>query len=218
MLTAGTRRAFSIAEVVVSVSILAIMGALVIPNVTRYLYRARIQADADVLDSLGYAKMEFTKTITLYPGRISDFGTIIKIGDPSVCNSIAPSNGTTAYASADTEQWKGTRAPGTSGGKAGPYIGWPTPTSGLKLNIGTALNDMRRTTNNATEGFMQILVPEVRYADALMLNSIVDGGGIPGANRTDTSGTVRWVTTPSGPRDTVTLTWNMAVHRNCTGT
>lgn len=210
------RPAFTIVEMVASISILVIMAALVVPNVTQYVYQAHIQADADILDSIGLAKIAFTKAIGLYPGKLSQLGTLITQNDSSVCNNKLPSTALSAFTATDVGQWSGSSAPG-AGGHAGPYLGFPIPVTGLRLNIGIAKNQMRRTTANNAAGFMQVVVPEVRYNDALALNLIVDGGGTPGPNRTDTSGTVRWATTPSNARDTVTLTWNMAIQANCTG-
>ncbi|MDQ6718264.1 MAG: type II secretion system GspH family protein [Gemmatimonadota bacterium] len=215
-MTRSQRPAFTIAEVVVSVSILAIMAALVVPNATRYLYHKRIQADADMLDSIAQAKLDFRTAIDLYAGKLSQFGTVIAINDSTICNNIAPSTALVAFAASDTGQWSGNVTP-TSPGHAGPYLGFVIPKTGLRLNIGTALNQMRRTTANNVAGYIQVVVPQVTYADARALNLIVDGNDLPGANRTDTSGSVRWVAGPAGPRDTVTLTWNMGVQANCTG-
>ncbi len=214
--TRKRRTAFTITEVVVSVGILTIMASLVVPAATGYLYRARIQADADMLDSITAAKFAFTTAIDLYPGKLSHLGTQIVAGDASICNNVSPSTALVTYAALDAGQWNGSTNP-TPPGHAGPYIGFPIPLTGLRLNIGTAQDQMRRTTNNTTAGFMQVVVPEVRYSDALALDAIVDGSDKPGPNRTDTSGTVRWATTPTGVRDTVTLTWNMGIQANCTG-
>jgi Tfp pilus assembly major pilin PilA len=196
---------------VVSVAILAIVAAVVIPNTTRYLYQQRLTADAALLDSIGYARLAFKDALNAYPGRMSHLATVITgngiTGDSTSCNGT---NGgaITFYSSGNVNFWTGT-LPSTPPKHAGPYFGRPIPKTGLQLNIGVAQDKLVRLSSNSTLGFQNIIVPAVSYADAIAFDRIVDGFDLAGPNRTDTAGTVRWSTTPSGPRDTVTLRWYM---------
>ena len=198
---------------VVSVAILAIVAAIVIPNATRYLYQRRLQADVALLDSIGYARLDMRLATTAYPGRMSHLATAITgngiTGDSTSCNGT--NGGTiTFYGTGAVNFWTGF-IPSTAPAHAGPYFGRPIPKTGLALNIGVAQDKLVRLSGNTTVGFQNIIVPAVSYADAIAFDRIVDGQDLPGPNRTDTAGTVRWSTTPSGPRDTVTLRWYMVI-------
>jgi prepilin-type N-terminal cleavage/methylation domain-containing protein len=205
---------FTIAEVVVSIAILAVLAAVVIPNGTRYLYDSRLRADAALLDSINIARNDFFKAIIKYPGRMSMLarqihGNGFNAGDSTSCNGT--NGGTISWIGvADSSHWNGGLPP-TAPAHAGPYFGRPIPSTGLQLSIGVAQDKLVRTSSNSVIGWQNIVIPAVSYADAIALDKIVDGDDLQGPNRTDTAGTLRWATTPSGPRDTVTLRWYMVL-------
>jgi prepilin-type N-terminal cleavage/methylation domain-containing protein len=209
------RRGFTIAEMVVSVAILAILASVIVPSGSRYIYQTRLQDDADLLDSItrGRIAMRNAATAVLFiPGRMSDLSSEITTKDSTSCNGT---NGQVAvlYSSAAVNSWtNAVFVSPTPPAHAGPYFGRIIPETGLRLSFGTAQDKMvRLPTINSTYGFQNIIIPAVTYADARAFNAIVDGADLPGPNRTDTAGTVRWSTTPSGPSDTVTMRWYMAI-------
>jgi prepilin-type N-terminal cleavage/methylation domain-containing protein len=215
VLKSGSRRpGFTIAEMVVSVAILAIVAAVVIPNATRYIYQQRLTSDVALLDSIVAGRQDFRNALNAYPGRMSHLATAItgngfNLGDSTSCNGT--NGGTiTFYSAGNVSFWTGA-TPSTPPKHAGPYFGRPIPKTGLQLSIGVAQDNLVRLSGNNTVGFQNIIVPAVSYADAIAFDRIVDGFDLAGANRTDTAGTVRWSSTPSGPRDTVTLRWYMAL-------
>ena len=208
------RRAFSIGEMVASVAILAILAGIVVPSVARYLYEQKIEATAALLDSLSAAKMAFQKAITVYPGHLSHLTTLpTALVDESDCNGVGTSTPKVLYTAGQMNFWSGGSTPVQ--GHSGPYFGRVIPKTGFPIGIGTANDQMWRTSANATAGFLMILVPGVPYADAKALNDYMDGSGIPGPNRTDTAGAVRWSTTPSGALDLVTLLFFMGIRNAC---
>jgi prepilin-type N-terminal cleavage/methylation domain-containing protein len=210
----GARAGFTIAEMVVSVAILAIIGAIVVPNVNRYLYNQELQATVDMLDSLSRSRIAFVRTIGLTPGRLSQLTTPITITDNPSCNGIAPSQSASVYSSSHVNLWTGFTAPPV-GGHSGPFFGRSIPFAGYPLPIGIVNDRIVRTTANLAAGFITFQIPNVTYADAIALNNMVDGGGTPGPSRTDTAGALRWSTTPTGTSDLVTLLWVMGGKNGC---
>jgi hypothetical protein len=205
---------------VVSVAILGILAAVIVPNATRYLYNKRLQADAVLLDSISYARVDFGKAVTEWPGRLSQLArqitgnVTLSAGDSTSCNGSETGGQVTFYNSLALNYWSGASTP-TAPLHSGPYFGRPIPTSGLQLNIGLAEDKLLRLSVGSGVGFQAIVVGGVTYADARAFDKMVDGNDLPGASRTDTAGTVRWVNTPAGPRDTVTVRWYMGQRSIC---
>lgn len=170
--------AFSLVEVLVAIAVMVTLAAVIAPAVVRMLDRARVDRAHDSLTTLAAAIFEFQADVDSWPAALTQLSEPITTAQSNSCGGSYGVKG-----GAPAKAW------------AGPYINRVVPTSGLPVGIGTALNPLVHGTVP-----LRIVVEGVTEADALVLDTLVDGDDGPAA------GTVQW--TGSG---VVTLNWVMPV-------
>ena len=188
-------RGFTIAELIVACAVLAILGSAVVPTVAAYLNRKRITDSLDTLASLAIGINAFRATVLNWPGRLSDLTTNIVAGQSTACTGVAytlPSRWATS----------------------GPYFDQAIPTTGFQLPIGVANDALQRVPNSAATGFLNIVIPGVRFQDAQAMNDIGDGPGDTNQpDRSNTTGLLQWSAPGAGER--VTITYGVPVNKFC---
>lgn len=196
------RHGFSMLEMVVAMAILVVLGAVMVPSSIQYLRAKDIQNTALVLNELADSAKSFKAVITQYPGKLSHLSTPILTGDLSSCSGIAPSPSTADdYGATNFPKW------------INPFWRVVIPTQGFRLPIGTANDQMIRTSNNTTAGFLQIIIPNVPYDIALDMNVEMDGPNDPISSRSSTTGMIRYGVPSSA--ELVQLTYSISVAKTC---
>lgn len=189
---------FSIAEIVVAIAIMAILGAIVVPSVGSYLDRKRVEDSAATLDSLRVAIGRFRTATTDYPGRLSHLTKRITTSDRTACNTAA--NTIVNYASQ------------TGWDNNGPFWDRSIPRTGVPLQIGTVRDSMHRTSTSVLPGAMVMTIPNVSIEDARELNLLEDGPlDADQANGSNTTGTVQFTL----PSTSSTVTYFIPVANSC---
>ena len=176
-------------EIVVALTIMAIMVAVIVPSVKARIDEAVITTLQTTLDNVLEGIRNYKTNVTRYPQRLQQLSI--------APNSLVPNDlcGTSLTA-ALVSKWRG------------PYISTQidTTTSGSSTPRGLSIGDyvandllVRSPTASTTPGRVDVVVPNVIQADWQSLNDAVDGtsGTVPAlaANGDDTAGTVRWSST-----------------------
>jgi prepilin-type N-terminal cleavage/methylation domain-containing protein len=192
------RRGFSIAEIVIAVAMIAIVAAVTLPSVARYLDQQEVTTTAGTLSDLGTAIYAFRGAVGVSPGTLTQLGQQITTGDVSGCGAH--------YLSASTTRW--TRS-------STPFYAKATSVSGFPLPLGTANDLLVRTAASTSPAYLQIVIPNVRFQDAILLNDEIDGElDANNTSRSNTTGTIQW-SVPASSTDRVIVTYNLSVTKGC---
>jgi prepilin-type N-terminal cleavage/methylation domain-containing protein len=186
----GAESGFTMMEIVVALTIMAIMVAVIVPSLKARIDQAGIATLQTTLDNVLEGIRNYKTNVTRYPQRLQQLSI--------APNSLVPSD------LCGTSIISGT--PALSTNWRGPYISMQidTTTSGSSTPRGLSIGDyvandllVRSPTTSTTPGRVDVLVPSVIQADWLSLNDAVDGTSVPplAANGDDTSGTVHWSST-----------------------
>lgn len=200
----GSRAGFTIMELVVAVSIMAILAALTIPSISRYVDDAGITSTASTLSDLAASITKFQSDISSSPFRLTQLARLVTANDTTSCSGVGSATPRTTFTAASAARWT----------RNGPYYTKALNVNGFPLPIGTAKDTIYRTSISTAPGFLQIQIPGVTFDDAMQLNTLVDGPGDPNqADRSNNSGAIQW----SAPinNDVVVLTYNIGVGKGC---
>lgn len=69
------RRGFTLIEVMIAIAIVAIIGAIVVPNVTSYIRKARVKSTRVALENIKNAIESYHADTGQYPANLSDLKT-----------------------------------------------------------------------------------------------------------------------------------------------
>lgn len=188
------RPGFSLAEVIVTIAILALLATVVVRSTSGVADRERVKESIETLERLSFAIFRFDLVVARFPRRITHLHTRIT-GSPetSICSAVT-------YTSSQQSTWE-THPFG------GPFWEYPTAASGFPIPIGMVSDTMVRSPliaiNTARSfGILQIVVREVSDDDVVEMNLLVDRDG------SSTQGAIRW--TPDGAGAN-TMTWNIPI-------
>lgn len=193
------RAGFTIIEIIVGLALLAVMGAIIAVSVQKTSAtlsdNERIDEAAFNLDQLArtIAFFEPTKppitfrfTVGVYPGRLSQLTAPISTTQTNDCGAVFTAGQVTAW--------------------TGGYYLKEIPTTNFKITDGFIANDLLvRTPANANAGLPGVLaieMPNVTYADAVLLGLAVDN------DSTGTLGTTRFTVNGNQP---VTVSYRIEV-------
>jgi prepilin-type N-terminal cleavage/methylation domain-containing protein len=183
------RRAFTLAEVIVTAAVLVIIAAAALPALAGYYSQQRLSGTRDVLLSLSMSlanhnsaggERGFLRVVNAtrkYPGKLSHL-TIPILPTDRQCQTAG---GATVYTAADT---------GIAGWKVGaPYSGLNIiQNKGVQTPLGWVHDSVVKGTIAAgTTGFIELHIDSVARDDVQNLDALID-------DATDsTTGFVRWV-------------------------
>lgn len=158
---------FSLIEVIVALAIMVMLAASITPTVVNYLDQQRVEKSIELVGQLLAAAQEFENDVNDWPQQLVFLTRDVTSTEDNICGGNLD----------DDANW------------SGPYLLRSIPATGLPIFIGRANNTILRTP--ATGGaapIIQIVVPNVRYEDALAIDDILDGDGV------STTGQARWTT------------------------
>ncbi|MEX2152489.1 MAG: type II secretion system protein [Gemmatimonadaceae bacterium] len=195
----SARRAFSLPEVIVALTIVMVVAAVALPNLAGHLDQKRIDATASLLaevrDGLSSPGTGFRQVVNANAGQLSELTAQIWNANSGIAPFPTNSCGAN-FTNGQVNSWD----------NAGPYLGFFIPATGLVTPIGVANDVLQRIPNSATAGVVRIVIPNVAESDATMLDETVDGGG--GA----ATGTILWDPPAAG---IVTLRYQMPINNRC---
>lgn len=222
------RRGITLVEMVVAVGIIAIIGVTIVLANASASQRSineldNIERAARVLTDLSEAMALWTERrsgeptsffhiIGAFPGKLSHLTSPITTSDRNICGLGLPLQNATRYKNAEVNRWEG------------QFFRQELPTTGFLVAPGFFANDqlLRYSAvfnpagppyfqqeyfpagNTVTPGTIAIVMPNVRYTDAVALAQRVEG---------DTSGIYGAVRFPQNTTNTpVTVEYHIAIH------
>jgi type II secretory pathway pseudopilin PulG len=163
------RSAFSLGEVIVAITVMAVVAAMVIPTIKARLSTARGHALAKELSTLATGIQNFQTNVGTYP-RFLDMLSSLSLNTQTYCgNDFVP----ITLTSGQQSNWKG------------PYVS-RTITANYDADGGTIVNKMARDASG-NPVFLVISILGVDSDVALVAEETIDG---PGANFS--SGNFKW--------------------------
>ncbi len=181
---------FTLPEVLVTVAIVAVLAAVVVPAVTQQLSKGDSPAFLGSVNSLRTSIASFASDVRKLPGEVSQLSVDIDDADPPTEEDLgaSPGDAGVAYTEAVAARWRG------------PYESSGITTGLIPVGMGwTTIDNMIDST-----GYVVVSLTKTGgvIADATELDVAVDGGN--GA----TAGLIRWnaAATPAlTPTNTVYL-------------
>lgn len=168
MFSRGNRRSgFTLPEVLVTVAIVAVLAAIVVPTVTSQLGKGDAPALSSSIGSLRTSVTAFVSDVRKFPRRLSQLSVAISQGD----SALGPYD----YSQRDENAWKG------------PY-GSFNITSGDSVALGMNLKAFDSLT--AVSGLVKMdLTGSTSHAEMSRIDTLIDNATGP------TAGSLRWTNT-----------------------
>ena len=169
------RSGFTLPEVLVTVAIVAVLAAVVVPAVTQQISKGDAPGFLSSVNSLRTAIASFVADVRKFPGEVSQLGVDIDDADPPTEEDLANTvDGGVAYTEAVAARWKG------------PYESSSTSTGVIALGLGWSTSD--NMIDSLNTGYLVVTLTKsgAVVTDATDLDNTVDGGN--GA----TAGLIRW--------------------------
>jgi prepilin-type N-terminal cleavage/methylation domain-containing protein len=169
------RRGFTLPEVLVTVTVVAVLAAVVVPAVTQYASKGDSPATQSDVNQLVTAVTSFTSDVRKYPGDLRQLAQTIATSGTGISSDA----NTGTYSAADVLKWHGPYTPSTLTTSGYAMI------SGLQVQVGPAL------TATGTPKWLQVPVVNIGNSapdctSAAALDAAIDGGD--GA----TAGRIQW--------------------------
>jgi type II secretory pathway pseudopilin PulG len=192
------RSGLSFVEVVVTLAVVATLGAVVFSSLSSQSDRQRALQTVAMMDALRLSIFRFDSAVGRFPGRLRHLHTPITGIDPTICSALAYTTG--GKGGGQVGAW-------ASDPRGGPFYEYSTSAMGFATPIGQVSDTLVRNPTAAANvdrsfGVLQIVVRKVSTEDAEELNSIVDADG------SAVNGAVQWTADGSG---TNTMTWNIPI-------
>ena len=177
----GRRRGFSLAEILVAVTITVVLAALVIPMVVARVGDASINRQSSTLTTLAQATMTYHDHVGMWPSSLTQLTTAPTAGALNLCGN--------AMAAKDVAKW------------LGPYVSFSIA-GDISLEGNSILAALvRNPAASAAPGLLQI---QMQYPDSDVRTTIETQLDTDADN---TTGVIRW----TGSDPTVTLTYNLPI-------
>lgn len=165
------RTGFSMVEVLVSLAIIAIMTATIVPGIVGKMRDARRSALSQTLLAISQGAAEYRKAVTRYPPTL----TVL---------TVAPVAGVTTDACGGSNYL----SVGNANNWRGPYLSREMLANGLRMADGVIQNPLRRVASG-TAAYLLIDVSGVETIVATDLEDEFDGSPVNAA-----AGTIRYTT------------------------
>jgi prepilin-type N-terminal cleavage/methylation domain-containing protein len=191
----NVRRGFTLPEVLVTVTVVAVLAAVVVPAVTQYASKGDAPATKSDVAQLITAVTAFTSDIGKYPGDMRQLTT--KITDTAdVARDTAATK--TTYSAADVKKWKGPYTPSTYTASGYATI------SGLDVVVGPSIRVVPDGITNANWLEVPIISIGGVAPDCVGIAGL--DAAIDGTNTGATTGQVQWTSTGSQASGTCSVT------------
>ena len=189
MLTTSRRRTrtrgFTAIEILVSLAIVAVLSAIVVPEIMGRIRESRRSALSQTLFGLSQGIAEYKKAVTRYPFKLSLLTTApVAATDKDACGVV--------LSSTNANNWRG------------PYVSRQLLATGIPMADGNISDTLQRIVGPPT--YLLINVTKVDTEIALLLEAELDAP--PPAVPNPATGTIRY-TTPVGGQ--VTLSYSIPI-------
>ncbi len=191
------RSGFTLPEILVTVTVIAVLAAAVVPAVTQYVNKGNTPASQQDIQQLQNAVTGFTADVRHYPGDLQQLVTqIVSVTGSGDSLDLDGAATPVQYTAVEAARWKG---PYTSAAiSSGTTLGGRFTSNGLLFTIG------RKITLSGGWLAVPILNP-ITCVSILALNKSIDNTAA-GANTEGTDGIVTWGGTCNGTTTGGTVT------------
>ena len=173
----SSRAGFTLPEVLVTVAIVAILAAIVVPTVTNQISKGDDTNITTNVSSLQSAITAFVSDVRKFPSRLQQLHDKPASGDLDVTGA--------AFGTAAVARWKG---PYQSGGLKA--IVDAHPIDSIFVGLAFAIDSLSDTSFTANDGYVGVTLGGVaNSAAAIHIDSLIDGG------TGQTAGNLRWAGT-----------------------
>jgi len=179
------RRGFTLPEVLVTVAIVAVLAAIVVPAVTQQVGKADAPSFKSSLASLRTAITSFVADVRRYPGKINDLQTkpTAATDFDLSADGVGAAAGTglpqgTAFTTAVANRWRG------------PYENSGNTSGVIPIGYGWSTTNAVYDSNSYV--VVAILKASADSVDAVELDQAIDNSSGP------TAGVIRWKTATAG--------------------
>jgi type IV pilus assembly protein PilE len=172
MFSNRSRRGFTLPEVLVTVAIVAVLAAIVVPAVTQQVGKGDAPSFQGSVSSLRTAMASFAADVRKLPGELSQLGDVIVATTDE--DLAATRDGGVGYSASVASRWRG------------PYESSGAALGVLPIGMGWQTDDDLVDSLRYVVATLQKQGAAATTADAIELDTAVDGGN--GA----TAGTIRW--------------------------
>jgi prepilin-type N-terminal cleavage/methylation domain-containing protein len=189
----NARRGFTLPEVLVTVTVVAVLAAVVVPAVTQYASKGDSPALKQDLTNLQTAVTSFTSDVRRYPGDLRQLvAQITTVRDKTGLGYDATS-ATTAYTASDVTKWHGpyTQASIQTGDSTAVLEAGRFTTNGFPVTIG------RIITTSVIPGWLTTPIIKINGSTTLDCPSLIKldlavDGAPPSAGTEFSTGTIQW--------------------------
>jgi prepilin-type N-terminal cleavage/methylation domain-containing protein len=165
------RSGFTLPEVLVTVAIVAVLAAMVVPAVTQQIGKADVPTFQTSMGSLRTAITSFVSDVKAFPGQVDHLQTDIATTDYTL-SILGAGVGAPLYTQSQVDKWKGPYDnSGSATGAITLGMDWQT-TNVLMDSLGYLVVEITKTNADST--------------DAALLDIAIDG------TNSKTTGLVRW--------------------------
>jgi type II secretory pathway pseudopilin PulG len=154
---------FSLIEVIVSMTIIIIMAAVILPSIIRAVDQARVDGAVDELVKIYTAIFAFRTATDESPRRMSQLVLPITTAQRNICNGPYTGNG----GGTDVAEW-------VAGPPPGPFYDKLVPAAGLPIGIGLLQDSFPRSGTNPY--WVNVRIFNVSLDDATQLDLRNDDG------------------------------------------
>jgi prepilin-type N-terminal cleavage/methylation domain-containing protein len=168
MLTKRHRSGFTLAEILVTVTVIAVLSAVVVPAVVQYTNKGDTPASQEDIQQIQNAVTGFTADIRRYPGDLQQLVTSI-VSSSGSGDTLYKDASAVVYSASDVLNWKGpyTAAPITTS-LGNPSGGGLFTSKGLNFTVGRAIT--------LSGGWLRVPVTSPTSCPALLkLDLAIDG-------------------------------------------
>jgi prepilin-type N-terminal cleavage/methylation domain-containing protein len=191
----NVRRGFTLPEVLVTVTVVAVLAAVVVPAVTQFAGKADAPSTKQDVTGLTTAITSFTSDIRHLPGDLRQLSNLISTTATSAAGLDEDAAHLTEYGAADIGKWKGPYS-GQTLNPSGAFT-----TAGLNVQVGPTL-----TLSATSGGWLQAQITKIAGVSVdcrglLAFDAVMDG--VPTATGNEgTTGLVRFDATCTKATDT----------------
>lgn len=187
-----TKRGFTAIEIVVSLAIVAVLSAIVVPQIMGRVRESRRSALSQTLFGLSQGIAEYKKAVTRYPSQLVLLTTKPTIASTDACGA--------ALSAVNVNNWRG------------PYVSRQLLATGIAMGDGNISNTLRRIAGPPS--YLLMDVTGVDRDVALFLEEELDAP--PPAPADSLSGTIRFTPAavgihPPAPAGTVNLSYSLPI-------
>jgi prepilin-type N-terminal cleavage/methylation domain-containing protein len=192
-LVRSKRSGFTLGEVLVTVAIISVLAAVVIPAIGSQITKGDLGRISNDLLSVRGGMEQFLSDVRRYPNSVGQLTNAISVGTtygPLIANQTCPGSPsfTTQYTTLETQRWRGPYLSKDSVGASGIPTGYST-------SIRTCFSTLTVGTSGVVDAsgikYAVVLVPGINSATALTIDAAMDDGVV-------TTGALRWASGGGG--------------------